>query len=94
MIFHDTRKKVIIQTRGRQDGTPEKGSASIHYNPKLCKKELKKLLEHCIKHNHPQLAYKGKDKLKLFNFYTMDKKTREHTDGYKTWDRQSGRASH
>jgi hypothetical protein len=50
---------------------------------------IKKLLEHCIKHNHPQLAYKGKDKLKLFNFYTMDKKTREHTEGYYTWDKLS-----
>ena len=46
MLFPDSRKKVIIQTRGGEDGTPEKGSASIHYNPKLCKKEITKLLEH------------------------------------------------
>ena len=39
-------KNVIIQTRQGNKGTPYRGSASIHYNPKLCKKEITKLLEH------------------------------------------------
>ena len=40
------KKNVIIRSQKGEDAQPERGSASIHYNPKLCKKEIKKLLEY------------------------------------------------
>mgnify|MGYP003108843174 FL=1 len=47
---------------------------------------IKRLLEHCIKHNHPTLSYKGNDKLKLFNFYTRDKNRNQIQEGYDKWE--------
>ena len=38
------KKNVIIRSQKGEDAEPERGSASIHYNPKLCKKEIKDLL--------------------------------------------------
>ena len=38
------KKNVIIESQKGERGNPEKGSASIHYNPKLCTKEIKMLL--------------------------------------------------
>jgi len=49
---------------------------------------IKRLLEYCIKINHPKLAYKGDDKLKLFNFYTRDEKGKQIPDGVDKWDFQ------
>ena len=40
------KKNVIIRSQKGENAEPEKGSASIHYNPKLCKKEITKLLEY------------------------------------------------
>ena len=46
---------------------------------------LKQLLSHCIQHTRPELAYKGKDRLKVFNFYTRDKDRNQIREGIKTW---------
>ena len=47
---------------------------------------LLKLLKHTIKINHPKLAYKGDDEIKLFNFRTRDKETRmQIPDGMDKW---------
>ena len=40
------KKNVIIRSQKGENAEPEKGSASIHYNPKLCKKEIEKLLQY------------------------------------------------
>jgi len=48
---------------------------------------LKLMLEHCIKINHPELAYKGKDRLKLFNFWTEDKNRMQNQDGLDKWEK-------
>ena len=39
-------KSVIIRSQKGDDGPSEPGSASIHYNPKLCKQEIEKLLKY------------------------------------------------
>lgn len=47
---------------------------------------LLKLLKHTIKINHPKLAYKGDDQIKLFNFRTRDKETRmQIPEGMDKW---------
>ena len=48
---------------------------------------LKMLLGYVTKITKPEIAYKGDDKLKLFNFYTRDKKTRmQIPDGVDKWN--------
>ena len=38
---------------------------------------IRQMLSHLIKHNRPELAYNGRDKLKLYNFYTKDSNNEE-----------------
>ena len=40
------RKNVTISSHKGEDGDKEQGSAFIHYNPKLCRKEITNLLEY------------------------------------------------
>ena len=48
---------------------------------------LKMLLGHITYRTRPDVAYKGDDKLKLFNFYTRDKKTRmQIPEGVDKWN--------
>ena len=46
---------------------------------------LHQLLKQLIKEEYPNYAYKGKDKLRLFNFTTKDKHYQENEDGKKKW---------
>jgi len=46
---------------------------------------LHQLLKQLIKEEYPNYAYKGKDKLRLFNFITKDKHYQENEDGKKKW---------
>ena len=38
--------QVKITTRNGADGDPQKGKAFIHYNQKLCRKEIERLFTH------------------------------------------------
>lgn len=42
-------------------------------------------LHYCIGISHPQFLYNGSDRIKLFNFYTKDKKNNKILDGEKSW---------
>ena len=43
-------------------------------------------LQHLISLTHPEYAYKGKDKLRLFNFTTKNKDWTENTEGTLKWN--------
>lgn len=43
-------------------------------------------LHYCINLSHPQFAYKGEDRIKVFNFYTKDKKNNDIPKGVDKWN--------
>ena len=72
----------------RRSKTQEEGNSMVRLINLFPILYIKRLLEYCIKINHPKLAYKGDDKLKLFNFYTRDEKGKQIPDGVDKWDFQ------
>jgi len=43
-LFDFSKRNVAIKSQSGQDGTPSKGKVFIHYNARLCKKEITKFL--------------------------------------------------
>jgi hypothetical protein len=49
-------------------------------------KYIHSLLRHCIRINHPDIAYTGKDRIRLFNFKVRDKNRMQIPENYNKWE--------
>jgi len=67
----------------------QRGKSNVHYRILMNLYPtyyLHKLVKSLIKETHPEYAYKGSDKIRIFNFLTKDKYNRDDIKGRKKWD--------